>query len=216
MQKFQHLWGLPVYKTSINSNSYDKQKLVETIENNYSKQAVRQNWSKSYFRSDIHHSVMDENNPKFKKPDYSSVEKAYQAPVTEFIQNLNIKNPVNVKHQVVNYTAAKHASLLEPHIHTECEFSLVHYVKFDKTENSPTILMNPYAFQDYWERKSKLMKIVHTENVENSWLFDEWAFSTDEDDILIFPAIMKHYVKNDESKNLRITLSANINVNKGE
>ena len=93
MQKFQRLWGLPVYKTSIDSNSYDKQKLVETIENNYSKQAVRQNWSKSYFRSDIHHSVMDENNPHSFAPQKNDTFKRFkemsQANIANLIQNKN-------------------------------------------------------------------------------------------------------------------------------
>ena len=41
---------------------------------------------------------------------------------------------------------------------------------------------------------------------------EEWVYDTEEDDLIIFPAVLKHMVKNKDSNKLRITLAANVEI----
>jgi hypothetical protein len=58
----------------------------------------------------------------------------------------------------------------------------------------------------------KLKNIFDCKFEENSWLNKEWVFDTEEDDVVIFPAILEHYVRNLNSEKLRITISVNISI----
>ena len=87
---------------------------------------------------------------------------------------------------------------------------MTHYIKFDKT-NDPTTFVNPYVFNDFWIRQNKLSFSV-SNNIQNSWVFDTWTFNTEEDDISIFPAILKHFANLRKSNNIRITLASNVKI----
>ena len=48
---------------------------------------------------------------------------------------------------------------------------------------------------------------------ENSWIYKEWKIGTEEDDVVIVPAILEHSVRNLDSKKSRITIAVNISTN---
>jgi len=53
---------------------------------------------------------------------------------------------------------------------------------------------------------------MNLKNLQNSWNMEEWVYDTEEDDLIIFPAVLKHMVKNKDSNKLRITLAANVEI----
>ena len=72
------IFGIPLYKSNIDPNSYDKESILNTILSNYEKSNDRNNWdNESYIKSKIHHSLCDEQNQNFEKPDFSSLRSVY-------------------------------------------------------------------------------------------------------------------------------------------
>ena len=65
------MYGLPFFTAKINPDLYEKKEILSQIEKNYKVSRVRNNWSPSaYSKTDIHQSIEDEENPRFKKINY--------------------------------------------------------------------------------------------------------------------------------------------------
>ena len=207
---FHFLWGLPILKTKIDTNQYNKKDIINIIEKNYQKNNLRQKWSNSYFNTNIHHSIDDDDNENFEKPNYLDLNKIYHEAVQKYFNNISFIKDFNFRHQIVNYTASKHESIMEPHHHIDCEFSMVHYLQFDENTKNSTVFLNPYTFYDYWVNKKKLTDKVYDTSFNHSWLFGEWKHFVEEDDCIIFPAILRHFVRNQNTDKLRVTIASNI------
>jgi hypothetical protein len=210
---FHSLFGLPILITSIDPNSYDKEKLLVTINENYKKQKIRDSWDKKndFFQTDIHHSNMDESNKEFNKLDYTNLTKCYHKPIeTYFSAITSAQKKVKYFFEVVNYSAVKHNSFMKPHTHAECDFAMVHYVSFNQKQHIPTIFLNPCYFSGFLRNKGHVNKILNTSDTNNSWAFEEWRYDVEEDDIIIFPSLLKHYVRNKDSEKLRVTIASNV------
>ena len=77
--QINYIYGLPAYLTKINPKLYEKKKILSQIEKNYKVSKVRDKWSiNSFIKTDIHHSLEDEENPRFKKINYYSLPKHYE------------------------------------------------------------------------------------------------------------------------------------------
>ncbi len=209
---FNLLFGFPVYRTKINSDEYNKQNIVETILENFNKKKERNAWSIDSWGTKIHQSLHDDDNINFKTPDYSSVSTAYIKPLQDFLKNLNFNKDIKFNLKVINYTISNFQSIMEPHLHGNSEFSMIHYVKFDPKEHAPTTFLNPYNFYGYNVRMEFLSNKMNLNNLRNSWNQEEWAFDTEEDDLIIFPAVLKHMVKNKDSNKMRISVAANVEI----
>ena len=211
--EINYVYGLPTYITKINPKLYEKNKILSQIEENYKVSKVRNNWGiDSGIKTDIHHSFGDEKNPKFKEINYYSLLKHYEEPIANFFNKLSLSQKMRFTYNIINYTCVRHNSVMTPHIHTECAFSLVHYISFDKNQHIPTIFKSPYYFSQLLPQRKKLLHIFANKE-ENSWIYNEWTFNTEEDDVVIVPSIVEHYVRNLDSKKSRITIAVNININ---
>tara|TARA_R110000823_G_scaffold226940_1_gene354452 strand:- start:40 stop:693 length:654 start_codon:yes stop_codon:yes gene_type:complete len=212
---FHYLFGLPVLITSIDSNSYDKEKLLDTINKNYEKQKIRANSKTTQlFKTDIHNSNADEQNPLFEKLDYTSVSKCYNKPIEKYLSNITYPQELKYNFRIHNYTAVKHNSFMNPHIHPNCDFAMVHYVSFDSTQHLSTVFLNPYFFSGFIRNETTLINALHKDSVASSWVYEEWVYKVKEDDVIIFPSILKHYIRNLDSDKLRVTFASNISINK--
>ena len=111
------LFGLPYYKVKIIANSYDKENIVKTIENNYQRSSYRNKWDKhSLNSSNFHHSNHDENNTLFARVDYSSLIPVYKDIIESFIA-------APYKHDIVNYTVCNEGQYMKYHDHIfHCDF----------------------------------------------------------------------------------------------
>jgi len=211
--EINYVYGLPAYKTKINPKLYEKNKILSQIEKNYKISEVRNEWSlDSFIKTDIHHSNKDESNPRFKEINYYSLPKQYEKIIADFFNKLSLSGPLKFTYNIVNYTCVRHNSFMMPHLHTECTFSLIHYLSFDKKQHLPTIFKNPYFFGQLLPHEKKL-KSMFSNKKENSWIYKEWTIDTEEDDIIIVPAVLEHSVRNLDSKKSRITIVVNINTN---
>jgi hypothetical protein len=211
--EINHVYGLPTYITKMNPKLYEKNKILSQIEKNYQVSKVRNKWSSdSYVKTDIHHSLKDENNPKFKKINYYSLPQQYEKIITNFFNKLSLSQPTRFTYNIINYTCARHNSVMASHVHKGCAFSLVHYISFDKNQHIPTIYKSPYYFSQLLPQQEKLWHLF-TNKEENSWIYQEWSIDAEEDDVVIVPAILEHGVRNIGSKKSRITIAVNIIIN---
>ena len=213
LNEINYVYGLPAYITKIDPKLYEKEKILSQIEKNYKVSKVRNKWSTdSFIKTDIHHSLEDETNPKFKKINYYSLSKCYGEIINNFFNKLSLPAGLRFTYNIANYTCVKHNSVMTPHIHEDCTFSLIHYISFDKNQHIPTIFKSPYYFSQLLPQQKNL-RAIFANQAENSWIYKEWIINAEEDDIVIVPAILEHCVRNLDSKKSRITIAVNINVN---
>ena len=211
---YSQLFGLPILIDYIEPSKYNKKYITNIINKNYTIQKTRQNWLKDdFFKTDIHHSNGDEDNDKFLKIDYSSLKNSYDKIILKYIKNIYPTKEVGLSYKIVNYTASKEKTFMAPHNHIDCDFAMVHYIQFDK-EHSQTTFQSPYIHTDMWERGKNIKKYTDSSRIENTWLYPEWQYKMVENQIIVFPSILKHYVRNVASKNLRMTIATNIYLNK--
>ena len=213
MNNIKYLYGLPIYIEKINPETYQKDKILVQIKNNYEMNRYKNDWNKdSPITTDLHNGFNEFNNKieNFKEVDYFDLPEKYNEIIKKFFKNLNIKNSFNYNYEIVNYTCTNENSFMAPHLHSNCSFSLVHYISFDEKKHIPTIFLNPYFFIKLLPSKKLLKNTFDNLSLENSWLYQEWTFHTKEDDIIIFPSVLEHYVRNLKSDKLRIVVSVNI------
>ena len=211
--EINYIWGLPAYITKINPKLYEKNKILSQIEKNYEVSKVRNNENTgSFFKTDIHQSLEDEDNPKFKKINYYSLPQQYKKIIVDFFNKLSFQKEIKFSYNIANYTCVRHNSVMLPHMHTDCTFSLIHYLSLDKKQHLPTIFKSPYYFNQLLPQQKNLRNIFANQK-ENSWIYKEWVIRPEEDDIVIVPAVLEHYVRNLDSKKSRITIAVNISIN---
>jgi len=210
--EINYMYGLPAYITKINPKLYEKNKILSQIEKNYKVSKVRNKWDvNSFIKTDIHHSVGDDD-PRFKKINYYSLPQQYEKIIADFFNKVDLRKSFKFTFVIANYTCVRHNSVMLPHMHTDCTFSLIHYLSLDKKQHLPTIFKSPYYFNQLLPQQKNLRNIFANQE-ENSWIYKEWVISTEEDDIVIVPAILEHWVRNLDSKKSRITIAVNININ---
>ena len=208
------IFGIPLYKSNIDPNSYDKESILNTILSNYEKSNDRNNWdNESYIKSKIHHSLCDEQNQNFEKPDFSSLRSVYESEIKKCLKMMNYQNLV-FKFEIVNYTVMTKDSQMSNHIHTDCDFTTVHYLRFDNESLESTLFHNSNDYAKYLisTLSPSLSKVSDNKSIQNSWMYQTFKIPTQENDFLIFPAVLEHSVPRIENDSERITVVSNINV----
>ena len=211
--EINYIYGLPAYITKINPKLYEKNKILSQIEKNYKVSKIRNEWSlEAGCVTDIHHSLEDEKNPRFKEINYYSLPQQYDKTITDFFNKLSLQKDIKFSYSIANYSCVRHNSVMVPHIHMDCIFSLIHYISFDKKQHLPTIFNSPYYFNKLLPHP-KTLRNMFSNQKENSWIYKEWQINTEEDDVVIVPAVLEHCVRNLDSKKSRITIAVNIKTN---
>ena len=208
------IFGIPLYKSNIDPNSYDKESILNTILSNYGKSNDRNNWdNESYIKSKIHHSLCDEQNQNFEQPDFSSLRVVYESEIKKCLKMMNYQNLV-FKFEIVNYTVMTKDSQMSNHIHTDCDFTTVHYLRFDNESFDSTLFHNSNDYAKYLisTLSPSISKVCDNKSIQNSWIYQTFKIPTQENDFLIFPAVLEHSVPRIENDSERITVVSNINV----
>lgn len=213
------LFPTNVWKTHVNANEYDKNNIVSAMTENYSRDPYRNAWTND---GTLHHCYNDWNNPKFITPDVTSLMSLYSRKIEEFINHIStlcLKVP-RYNYVLTNLTANKAGQYMGEHDHLAfdgkcgCVFSMVHYLKLEDHQPSTTFF-NPVVAGQHYTTFDYASKHLNSLNIENSAVYPVWEIPTNEDDIVIFPAYLKHKVrgnwKQKSPDELRITSVVNIN-----
>jgi len=211
MNNLFFLYGLPIYKVNINSLiKKKKEKIIKLITSNYNKSPLRNEWEKgSMYKSILHHSYGDNENKKFNKINFEFLIPHYKKIIESFCKEMKVANKYKYTFKIVNYTASKEETFMRFHIHEDSNFSMVHYLKFNNKKHVPTIFESPYYFNDLLPYRNNF-KIFSKEDHKNLWYEKEFVINTIEDDVVIFPSVLKHGIIQKKTNELRITIASNI------
>lgn len=100
----------------------------------------------------------------------------------------------------------EHSHYQEPHTHLPGFYSAIHYVKFDPLEHESTHFSNPHSAIYSFMFDGNFM-----DERLNPHLQETTNLCVEEGDLIIFPSNLKHSVPKNDSKELRMTVSFNIN-----
>lgn len=207
------IFGIPFYKGIISPTEYDKQYYVDSIAENYRRNPQRNRWDHGlHHHSDIHQSFKDMGNDAFIRLDYSQLMPIYSQHIKNFFTEIGIADKVGARFIIANYTCMKSGQFLREHRHGDADFSGVHYLKFDPNTHSPTYYnnlgMHPFFLNVVNEILVKSLEGTGNE----TWTRDYATLPTQEDDIIIFPGFVQHYVPPFESDEMRMVFAFNIKV----
>lgn len=203
------LFGIPFYVWKIDPKEYDKDKILNTIKENYKLDPNRNKWSKT---SNLHHANKDFANKDFKQINYTKVGRLYGEIIKNFFSQLDFVKPIDYTWQIVNYTAQKKNQFMNEHDHLpDCSFSGVHFLKINKS-NSPLKFTNPASIASYVRFIIPDYYVFNRDNLDHSYLNSKQEFLPEEDTVCIFPSSLKHEVPIQQSNDLRVTIAFNITI----
>ena len=208
-----NLFSLPIYQIKIDPNLYDKEKILSDIEYNKSLQNSRNATHQKIgrYNSDIHHSYNDLDNEDFRIINYEKLLVVYQEIFKFFFDKvLFTKKQFNWDFEIVNYSAITEGQYFPIHNHIESAFATIHYLNF-KDDHALTRFNNPATFAEYMRNiRPELYNIVG-DGIDNSYMHEFFDVKAEEDDILIFPAVLQHQIPpQGQTKESRITISSNL------
>tara|TARA_R100001510_G_C7559378_1_gene140010 strand:- start:35 stop:697 length:663 start_codon:yes stop_codon:yes gene_type:complete len=210
------LFGFPVFTKSLSNCNYDRDTLIKTIESNYKIKKNRDQWDHDpqTQSSHIHHSLNDESNKIFAKPDYSSLLPHYDNCIQEFLNQLKLKTNVNYTWEVVNYTCMENDMYMRAHTHvSKDDFTAVHYLQYDDSNNNSTFYENSSSHSHFLKFIRPYLPFCFDRNdIENSYLFEDFKLPTKEDDLVIIPSCLQHSIQRVKTSKLRITIVLNIRI----
>lgn len=208
--KQEHLFAFPIFVDKVDPKCYDKDKIVSAIVKNYNKDPERNTWDKE---SNLHHAYRDWHNNKFDVVDFSTLVAVYEKKISEFLGLINFNGGFSYSFDIVNYNCLKENQYMAPHKHLESFFSGIHYLKFDTNKHQSVRFFNPNDYAKYWGSLSKLHKYpsLCDADAANSWGFETWQTTMQEDEIVFFPGILSHDVPVQKSDEARIAVVININ-----
>lgn len=206
------LFGFPIVKYKVNPSDYNKKEVINTILNNYQLDKERNEWDPN---SHLHHSVDDEHNTSFVTPNYKLLEKIYLDMSKQYVSSLGIQGDITIK--IINYSVIEKNNYMDPHVHAHADFVGAHYIFFDSEKHLPTLFINPSEGNATFARvlKPKLYKqMLNQKNSLNSWILPAYNYTAEEDDVLIWPSILKHGIHKQikDSVKKRISVAWNIYV----
>lgn len=203
------IFNLPVKTFSVDPTSYDKDQIISRITDNY---AIDPNRNVRPKMGPLHQCYVDYGNPKFNDPDYSQLAPVYQTMVEKYLDTLDLSDGVGYRWEFVNYAAyGDTKSTMRSHFHSCCDFSAVHYIQFDEEHHSPTVFSNPLMWGEYTKYFRPHLDVCLNNSINNSWAEEWYMIPTKEDDMVFFPAQLKHEVMaQGKSDKLRITIAINI------
>ena len=212
------LFGSPIYSYDVDSTSYDKEKVVSHILDNYKIDKYRNAWDNE---SDMHHSYYDWSNNKFNNsedlisnilvPLYDKLIKNF------FSEKLKFSKELDYRFEIANYTCLGDSQYMKPHKHIpEFIFTCIHYLQFDPTQHTGIRLFNnsdygsyaKHLFPTYYDK-------VNIAEDDNSFMFEHFDYIPKEDEMIIFNGMISHAIpKQKNTTKPRITVVTNIEVSK--
>ena len=207
----------PLSIVHIDPNLYNKEEIVQTVLDNYSKSTYRNIWNDN---SDLHHYFNDWSNPNYNRVDLTTILAVYDRVVKNFIDTITLDQNSGFKYKwnIVNITVYNQQQHMQVHDHflNDCLYSAVHYLSVP--DNHAWInFVNPLlALQYSHPTMEKFSKFLNNRDINNSTYFSDWDLNVKEDHMIIFPSYLRHKVKQPKVKStdskLRIGIVVNIDL----
>ena len=210
------IFGLPIFKSKIDKNDYDRDNLLSIITENYQKNNYRNKYD---LDSNLHHSYKDESNTLFNEINFDLLKIQYKKIFdnyfnSEFISKINF----NFDFRMEGYCVISNNQYMTRHQHLpNTDFSFVHYLQINQND-TPIRFHNNNDFSKYYKYIRKdTYEIADESNLSNSYMFEYVDMFVREDDMLIFPSVLEHEIpkyNNEKSKDIRVSIVGNIELKK--
>jgi hypothetical protein len=101
---------------------------------------------------------------------------------------------------------------MKSHVHVDCDFSAVHYIKFDEIAHTSTLFENNNNYSNFSKNlRPNLDNILDKTCILNSWYYKNFRLKIKENDICIVPGLLSHSIsKQLKTEKTRITIVCNI------
>jgi hypothetical protein len=193
--KVGNIFSSPLYTKVIDPVLYDKENIVNTLIENFSKDPNRNNWGES----NMHMYIKDWDNPTFQKVNTVSLIPVYTNLFSYFLNYLSPKEEILFEFEIVNFNITNNVQgYMRPHTHLarkDCLFSAVHYLKTSK-DSSILQFENPLIYNQYMD--PEISKYINSKfNISNNYISSYnkfWEHYPLEDEIVIFPSYLRHSV----------------------
>jgi hypothetical protein len=211
-----NLFSCPIYKTRIDPNSYDKEKILNDIKYNKSLKNTRNEPHQAIgHHSNIHHSYNDFENINFRTINYDTLMDANLKIFKEFFNNeISTTKEFGFTFNIVNYSAVTEGQYLPSHNHVPtADFATIHYLNF-KDDHNPTCFRSPVSWAPHLHFiLAEFRDTLDITEPDNSYFLKNFLFPVQEDDILIFPSAVDHQVmEQGPTDEPRVTISTNIKI----
>tara|TARA_Y100000385_G_scaffold88080_1_gene90641 strand:- start:166 stop:855 length:690 start_codon:yes stop_codon:yes gene_type:complete len=210
------LFGSSIYSYDVDSTSYDKEKVISHILDNYKIDKYRNAWDNE---SNMHHSYDDWSNIKFNNSD--DVNSNILLPVYEkliknfFSEKLKLSKEIKYRFEIANYTCFGDSQYMKPHNHLpDYIFTCVHYLQFDPIQHTGIRLFNNSDYGSYARHLfPTYYDTVNTLEDDNSFMFEYFDYTPKEDEMIIFNGMLPHAVpKQKNTTKPRISVITNIKI----
>jgi len=210
------IFGLPIFKSKIDKNDYNKDNIISIITENYQKNNYRNQYDSD---SDLHHSYKDENNRFFKEINFDKLKTQYKKIFDYYFDNHFIsKINFNFDFRMEGYCVISNNQFMTRHQHLpNYDFSFVHYIQINQNDTKIRFHNNNDFSKYYKYIRKDTYNIADETDLSNSYMFEYVNMIVQQDDIIIFPSILEHEIPkhtNDKSKNMRISIIGNIELEK--
>lgn len=192
------LFPISIHKSKVSNTEEIKKLCLEWVEEEYEKSpsTFSNPWDNDIFTTygrDVGFSWQD-------------ILSQYVPNIEELSKELNISGQVSVNSAWIN--AYKTNQSHDLHDHLPCQFSAVHYLKYNPEVHTSTIFVNPYrqvSLSSAPRIDTSIMDLV-----QPMWT-PQSLVQIEEGDILIFPSFFEHKVARQQSDEMRVTISFNFN-----
>lgn len=204
----EQLFGIPVYRETIDHRTYNKKELINSITSNYQKSPNR---NVDFEESNLHHIYADVENPKFEKLNLEIVNNLYKKIIQRYFDTFSAQ-PFDWNFSLINYTCFGNSQYIEEHYHSQSDYVATHYIKFDPKVHTGTRFRNKLPHVEYIQDIKPNRPKYDLTDPQHAWLSKYWTFDTKEDDFIIHPAILYHDVppQQCDDDNLRMAIILNI------
>jgi hypothetical protein len=196
-----------IYKAKVDPSSYDKSSIIRTCMEQYEKSKYKNTWDED---SDLHHYYENWDGA----PELGSLDQSYQKIIEECMNSISGK--FEWRWNIVNL--AVNTKYMAPHDHFyrkdgwQGMYSFVHYISYDKDNHTATRFINPLIFAQFPDNINDIGDLLDSEDDSNSTYYKDGQIYVEEDDVVIFPSYLKHFVRGikEEGDKPRILGVANI------
>lgn len=206
-----NIFASSIDRIRIDPVCYNKQDIITTIQENYARNPKRNNWDN---RSDLHHAYQDWSNAEFENIDFDQLQKIYELEIEHCLNQGHYQKPFQYKVEIANITCYGLGQFMNEHDHMQDKtiFSAIHYVKLPEN-SAPLTFHNPLSMLHYNEHDNLRFyrELFDPQARENSVFWPKWMMKIQEDDLVIFPAYLRHSVEAHGIRDLRMAIVLNIN-----
>ena len=188
------MFPTPIYKVKIDPDLYDKQALIDKAMEGYEKQPYRNVWDD---KSDLYHTY--NNWPTGTRHLMSSnLGGLYQNAINNFMNEW--KGKFNYRWKIINLCI--NTKYMAEHDHFfmhdgwQGMFGTCHYISYDPDQHKPTKFINPLLIGQFLYNTRAVGDALDRSEPMNSAWFPDIDMDVEEDDMIIFPAYLKHIVEN--------------------